>query len=103
MLWHNRFGHVSLDKLKCSLQLPMKYTYDAIQTFLICAQAKQTHLSFPHTISTSKAPFDLIHVDVWRPHKHATHDGHKYFITILDDFTRKHGFIYSIIRVMLSL
>src|SRR5436309_1476631 len=32
--------------------------------------------------------FELIHVDTWSPFKHSTHDGYKYFLTIVDDYTR---------------
>jgi len=32
--------------------------------------------------------FDLIHVDVWGPYSIPSHDGYKYFFTIMDDTTR---------------
>lgn len=36
----------------------------------------------------SKSPFDLIHLDVWGPFQTGTHDGYKYFFTLVDDCTR---------------
>lgn len=36
----------------------------------------------------SKHLFDLIHVDTWGPYKTPTHDGFKYFLTIVDDHIR---------------
>ena len=54
----------------------------------ICPAARQTRKSFPSsTIKTTK-PFQLIHIDVWGPYKHITHDGCNFILTIVDDFTR---------------
>ena len=32
--------------------------------------------------------FDLIHADVWGPYKFPTHDGNRYFLTLVDDCSR---------------
>lgn len=32
--------------------------------------------------------FDLIHADVWSPYKFPTHDGNRYFLTLVDDCSR---------------
>ncbi|MDV3146753.1 MAG: DDE-type integrase/transposase/recombinase, partial [Sweet potato little leaf phytoplasma] len=32
--------------------------------------------------------FELIHCDIWGPYRSSTHSGHKYFLTIVDDFSR---------------
>jgi len=41
-------------------------------------------------LSTSHAstPFSLLHVDIWRPCLVTSIHGHKYFLTIVDDFSR---------------
>lgn len=49
---------------------------------------KTKRLSFPSSPQLSKIPFDLIHLDIWGPFSHPTHDGFKYFLTIVDDCTR---------------
>ena len=36
----------------------------------------------------SQNAFDLIHCDVWGPFAHSTHNGFRYFLTIVDDVTR---------------
>lgn len=69
MLWHRRLGHISLDVLKQLLDLPATYHNSNIDSCFTCAQSKQTIFSFPHSSPTTKAYFDLIHVDVWGPHK----------------------------------
>ena len=48
--------------------------------------AKMTSLS--SSISKSKKCFDLIHVDLWRPYSIPSILGHKYFLTIVDDYSR---------------
>ena len=59
MMWHKRFGHTSLDNLKSILSLPSNFHHSVIDTCLICAQAKQTRPSFPHSITHTNAAFDL--------------------------------------------
>lgn len=36
----------------------------------------------------SKFPFELLHCDIWGPYKVPTHNGKKFFVTIIDDFSR---------------
>ena len=44
----------------------------------------------PFSASThiSDQPFDLVHCDLWGPFSIPTIDGYKYFLTIVDDFSR---------------
>ena len=87
-LWHSRLGHPSFNNL-----LPIK---DALPSFsqscddicTVCPLAKQKRLPFPTHNEISKFPFDLIHIDVWGPYSIVTHDGYRYFLTIVDDATR---------------
>lgn len=55
----------------------------------ICPLAKQTRNVFPTTTKRSSSPhaFHLLHIDIWGPYKHSTHDGFKYFLTVVDDFS----------------
>ena len=36
----------------------------------------------------SANPFDLVHNDIWGPFNVSTPAGHRYFLTIVDDYTR---------------
>ena len=36
----------------------------------------------------SANPFDLVHIDIWGPFNVSTPARHKYFLTIVDDYTR---------------
>lgn len=56
--------------------------------YKFCPLAKQKRISFPSNPQLSKDPFDLIHIHVWGPFQTPTHDGYKYFFTLVDDYTR---------------
>ena len=55
---------------------------------LVCALAKQTRLPFQRSVSRANTPFDLIHGDVWGPHRLPTHDGKRFFLTLVVDCSR---------------
>lgn len=55
----------------------------------ICPKSKQTRLSFPKvSLSKSSSLFELVHMDIWGPFRTSTYNGEKYFLTIVDDFSR---------------
>lgn len=54
----------------------------------VCPLARQSRLSFPISHIKSKRIFELIHIDIWGPYKDSTHNGFKYFLTIVDEFSR---------------
>ena len=54
----------------------------------ICPKARQQRLPFPLSNITTSFPFELLHVDTWEPYHTKTHAGHRFFLTIVDDFTR---------------
>ena len=89
-IWHQRLGHPShtkIDILSKLLKLSnVKNNHSDL--CIICPLAKQKQISFPSNPKLSKAPFDLIHIDVWGPFQTPTHDGYKYFFTLVDDCTR---------------
>jgi hypothetical protein len=55
----------------------------------ICHFAKQKKLSF--TISSFLASYklELIHIDIWGPLSTIFIHGHRYFLTILDDYSSR--------------
>ena len=55
---------------------------------VLTPKAKQQRLPFQlSTISTS-THFELVHVDTWGPYHTKTYSGHRFFLTIVDDYTR---------------
>lgn len=87
-LWHQRLGHPSTAPLHHLSQSFPDIVFNNKHVCEICPLAKQTRLSFPTRLINTIAPFDLVHCDVWGPHKIHTHFGARYFLTIVDDFTR---------------
>ena len=86
-LMHLRMGHIPFNRLQLvNDNLANRNGLDCICQ--ICPRAKQTRNSFPKTGSRSKNCFDLLHIDVWGPYKIRTHNDCKYFLTIVDDFSR---------------
>jgi len=55
---------------------------------LICPPAKQSRVPFPSSNSRTSEIFSLIHVDIWGPYHTINHDGSRYFLTIVDDYSR---------------
>jgi len=87
-LWHFRLGHISN---KCIYVIKNKFPFVKYNKSFVCDVfhfAKQKRLSFPIRTSKSKKYFDLIHVDIWGPSSIPSIHGHKYFLTIVDDYSR---------------
>jgi len=87
-LWHFWLGHVSnkcIDVIKNKFPF-VKYNKSFVCD--VCHFAKQKRLSFPFSASKSKKYFDLIHVYLWGSHSVSSIHGHKYLLTIVDDYSR---------------
>ncbi|XP_071704459.1 uncharacterized protein [Rutidosis leptorrhynchoides] len=87
-IWHNRLGHpVSqvLNILKTYLNLN---NTDFNEPFDICHKAKQTREPFPLSEHKTKGVGELMHLDVWGPYKIKSKEGFRYFLTVVDDFSR---------------
>jgi transposase InsO family protein len=93
--WHRRFGHVGLSGLKRLLQAEMvdglKVNENVpFQACTACIEAKQAHNPFPKTtINRSTSPGELTHTDVWGPARTTAISGARYYITFIDDCTRR--------------
>nr|GEU83604.1 ribonuclease H-like domain-containing protein [Tanacetum cinerariifolium] len=88
-LWHQRLGHLVdlvLDVLKGSLNLDSQTTFKHLSD--TCNKTKQTREPFPLSDHKSSKIGELVHLDVWGPYKITSRDGFRYFLTIVDDFTR---------------
>ncbi|KAL3613285.1 hypothetical protein CASFOL_042861 [Castilleja foliolosa] len=87
--WHNILGHVPKQKLgilnkKYGLQISKLVNCDDC---LVCPLAKQKKLKFDNKNRFENASFDLIHCDLWSPYKTTSHNGFRFFVTIIDDFS----------------
>ncbi|KAL2230353.1 UNVERIFIED_CONTAM: Retrovirus-related Pol polyprotein from transposon TNT 1-94 [Sesamum indicum] len=95
-LWHKRLGHISmkgLDFLRKDGILNDKL--DKLDFCDECVMGKHHKVHFP--ISPSPNPsmstciLDYVHADVWGPSNVPTHGGNRYFLSVIDNYSRKHG------------
>nr|KYP36109.1 Retrovirus-related Pol polyprotein from transposon TNT 1-94 [Cajanus cajan] len=87
-LWHFRLGHLSSNRLNVLNQQFPFISKHSNEVCDVCHFAKQKKLSYSPSSSRVSKIFDLIHMDIWGPFSKASIHGHKYFLTILDDFSR---------------
>ncbi|KAJ0085512.1 hypothetical protein Patl1_07285 [Pistacia atlantica] len=87
-LWHSRLGHPSRSRFDFIVKnFPITI---ANKDFVcdVCPRAKQPHLSFTQRSSCSSHFFELIHVDIWGPFSIPSKNGSRFFLTIVDDYSR---------------
>ena len=90
-LWHARYGHLSFDALgqleKMVTGLP--HIEHAGELCDSCLAGKQRRLLFPKTAKYHVAEtLELVHGDLYGSITPATPGGHKYFILLVDDYSR---------------
>ncbi|XP_019229239.1 PREDICTED: uncharacterized protein LOC109210292 [Nicotiana attenuata] len=89
--WHQRLGHLPMEKLKRIDKFKNLHTSNRSSDCAmcpVCPLARQTRLPFPISTSRAKAPFDLLHANVWGPFRVPTYDSKRFFLTVVDDFSR---------------
>jgi len=91
-LWHRRLGHAS-DKIVKLLPRELLSSGKEILENVCdtCMRAKQTRDTFPLSDNRSMDSFQLIHCDVWGPYRTPSYSGARYFLTIVDDYSRGVG------------
>ncbi|CAA9998103.1 unnamed protein product, partial [Nesidiocoris tenuis] len=91
--WHQRFGHLNESDLK-SLQAGKKVkaidlrSNEKLSDCTICLQGKMTQTPFPKKSSRTSQKLDLIHMDLCGPMQVQSKGGAKYFLTLIDDYSR---------------
>ncbi|XP_019181634.1 PREDICTED: uncharacterized protein LOC109176683 [Ipomoea nil] len=85
-LWHKRLGHFPFNKIHLLCDIPNSQS--KMDPCDVCHYAKQKRLPFPLSSTSSKAIFNLIHVDIWGPFPVKYMGGERYFLTIVDDYSR---------------
>lgn len=87
-LWHYRLGHPGhkiLEKMCKAFPYIQIANDDSCD---ICHFVKQHKLPFPKNISLSSDCFDMIHCDIWGPISTPSVHGHKYFLTVVEYYSR---------------
>lgn len=98
-LWHRRMAHLNrndLLKLKNGLASGISFNDQPNQSTsscVPCLQGKQTRRPFPKKGSRATSVMELIHSDLCGPMEVRSISGAKYFLTLIDDLSRK-VFVY---------
>lgn len=83
-LWHARCGHIPPQIMKL-IPVPAEKCPSPCED---CMYAKHTRQVFPQSTSNSTEIFQLLHVDLWGPYRHKTHNTCSMFLTLVDDKSR---------------
>jgi len=91
-VWHRRLGHMSVQGMtELNKQGVLKVT--GLSDFQLCENCvlgKSHRLKFPKAIHNTKGTLDYIHSDLWgSPNVPHSLSKCQYFITFIDDFSRK--------------
>lgn len=96
--WHQRLGHVSVTGLKTlvseglvtgAVGLTASSMTDANLFCHSCVLGKSHRQPFGSSSSRASHPLELVHSDVAGPMQSPSFSGARYFITFIDDFSRK--------------
>lgn len=89
MLWHQRLGHVSKERLKSLVKSGVigPLDFSDFSTCLDCIRGKLTKL---HKFESDRSTdlLQLIHTDIYGPFPTPSLGRQRYFITFIDDFSR---------------
>ena len=91
-LWHNRLGHMSVKRMK---MLTAKGALEGLKSVDMglcksCVMGKQKRLSFTKTArEPKKMRLEMVHTDVWGPSPVSSLGGSRYYVTFINDFSRK--------------
>ena len=86
MLWHRRLGHISIERMKKSVNDRVLSTLDFadFETCVNCIKGKQTNKS-KRGANRSTNLLEITHTDICCPNMDA--NGPKYIITFIDDYS----------------
>ncbi|WVZ02271.1 hypothetical protein V8G54_023077 [Vigna mungo] len=90
-LWHLRMGHISEKGLE-ELEKQDLLLGDKLQKLDFCDHCvlgKSHKIPFGKGKHSTERPFEYVHADLWGPARTLTHGGGAYFLSIIDDFSRR--------------
>ena len=88
-VWHYRLRHLSNNKMHILNKLYSSIPFTNCNTpCTICPITKQKKPSFLISTSISSYIFQLVDMDIWGPLFLTSIHGHKYFLTMVDDYSR---------------
>lgn len=94
-LWHRRLGHMNIGNMKILRNMSTGVQFKDIhdETCATCVKGKHHRLPFKHKGERATEILQLVHSDLCGPMEEKSIGGSKYFLTFIDDYSRK-VFIY---------
>jgi transposase InsO family protein len=93
MVWHTRFGHIPFQSLsllqKNSMVKGLPIFKEQIPPCESCILGKHKRTSFPQSSNQAKQHLELVYTDLCGPMKTESIGGSFYFLTFIDDFSKK--------------
>jgi hypothetical protein len=89
--WHKHLGHPSqklVTQIIKSFSLPIKHKDHVSYLCTSCSNNKTHKQPFRPTSLVSHAPLDLIYTDVWGPSNIVGLDGSRFYLILVDHFTK---------------
>jgi len=68
--------------LKCAISYKLDFCED-------CVTEKKIKVEFDTSTHCTEEILDYVHTDVWGPTKTASIEGNHYFVTFIDDYSRR--------------
>ncbi|CAI7860470.1 unnamed protein product, partial [Closterium sp. NIES-53] len=90
LLWHNHLGHPSLPCLRGmhSRLLVFGLPWSSAPPYLPCVEGRQRAAPHSSSFPPTTAPLQTLHMDVWGPTHVSRQDRERYFLLVVDDYTR---------------
>ena len=90
-LWHMRLGHAGEKSLKLLMDQGLLKGARACKLDFCehCIKGKKTRVKFGIVIHNTEGILDYVHSDVWGPSKNSSLGGNHYYVTFVDDFSRR--------------
>jgi hypothetical protein len=91
LLWHMRLGHMSERGMR---ELHKRNLLTGIKSCKLdfckyCIMGKQCRVRFKTAIHKTKGILDYVHSDIWGPVRTLSKGGAQYFMSFIDDYSRK--------------
>lgn len=90
MLWHRRLGHAGVDTIRrISGDILINNGNLKLPQCEICVLGKHARQPFQRSITKSSSVLEIIHTDVCGPMQTRSIQSSRYFLTFIDDYSRK--------------
>ncbi|CAI7903292.1 unnamed protein product [Closterium sp. NIES-53] len=97
LLWHHRLGHPSVQRLRsmhrrvlvsCLLRVLPPLPPSPAPPCLPCVEGRQRAAPHSSSFPPTEAPLQSLHLDVWGPARVRGQGHERYFLLVVDDYTR---------------